>query len=266
MLKRKSFTIFDSKSTQICKPAGVVIGGEEFSLQEKYLSIGWPNVELISLPVEIGKLTALKHLFLRYNKLTSLPVEIGKLTALTELNLANNQLTSLPSEIGNLVLLKELVLFENQLTSLPPEIGKLSLLNNLWLEKNRLISVPPEIIKITRLKHLGIEGNEVLLNELSHLFDEPTLREVGVLGKRFVKEIAACLLKHFLWKNGWSEPNHYFYPKRVKEAIFTTTMIASMKNGNPRHSEAHFYKLPKEILYEIFGFICKDDNFYEEIN
>ncbi len=60
------------------------------------------NNQLISLPTEIGSLTALKTLHLRSNQLISLPTEIGSLTALTTLDLSNNQLISLPTEIVQL--------------------------------------------------------------------------------------------------------------------------------------------------------------------
>ena len=43
------------------------------------------------LPDEIGELTKLRHLNVRFNRLASLPASIGKLTALKELHLESNR-------------------------------------------------------------------------------------------------------------------------------------------------------------------------------
>jgi Leucine-rich repeat (LRR) protein len=69
-----------------------------------------------AVPAEIGRLSALRELKLRYNELTSVPAEIGQLTSLRTLDLTDNQLTSVPAEIGQLTSLTELYLCNNQLT------------------------------------------------------------------------------------------------------------------------------------------------------
>ena len=58
------------------------------------LSLGGADLE--SLPAEIGDLTGLTELDLRYNQLTALPPEIGNLTNLTRLDLAFNRLSAMP--------------------------------------------------------------------------------------------------------------------------------------------------------------------------
>lgn len=68
--------------------------------------------------------------------------------------------------------------------------------------------------------------------------------------------------KLWLQQIAWSEQNHHFYPEKVRDAIFTTLVAASRQNGIPNHLEAQLYKLPKEILYYIFSFICKN---YENV-
>ena len=75
-----------------------------------------------AVPAEIGRLGALKGLYLRGNQLTSLPAEIGQLTALEWLNLRGNKLTSVPAEIGQLTSLEVLNLRVSQLTSVPAAI------------------------------------------------------------------------------------------------------------------------------------------------
>src|SRR3982750_1989605 len=76
-----------------------------------FLDLSWLN--LVSLPPEIGRLTALTMLLLRGNPLAALPPGIGRLTALTTLNLGNNQLQSLPPEVGRLTALTQLYLHDN---------------------------------------------------------------------------------------------------------------------------------------------------------
>ena len=49
------------------------------------------------LPAELGRLTALKSLFLDGNKLRSVPAVLGRLTALEMLDLRDNKLTSVPA-------------------------------------------------------------------------------------------------------------------------------------------------------------------------
>ena len=51
------------------------------------------------MPPEIGRLTALRYLWLRSNQLAALPPEIGCLTALKELRVAGNPLQSPPPEV-----------------------------------------------------------------------------------------------------------------------------------------------------------------------
>jgi leucine-rich repeat protein SHOC2 len=119
-----------------------------------------------ALPAEVGRLSALKVLWLHYNQLTSLPAEIGQLTSLECLYLDGNQLSSLPAEIGQLTSLEELYLGANQLTSLPVEIGQLTSLEHLHLSGNQLTSVPAEFWQhtsalIRELRAAGCEVNTV---------------------------------------------------------------------------------------------------------
>ncbi|MGC9348408.1 MAG: leucine-rich repeat domain-containing protein, partial [Anaerolineae bacterium] len=111
------------------------------------------------LPPEIGDLTALTSLNLRFNYLSSLPTEIGDLIALTSLELSGNYLMSLPAEIGELTALKWLRLGLNRLASLPPEIGELTALRTLNLSVNRLTTLPDQISNLTALRTLNLAGN-----------------------------------------------------------------------------------------------------------
>ena len=101
-----------------------------------------------AVPAEIGRLSALRKLFLGGNQLTSLPAEIGQLTSLEELGLSGNRLTSLPAEIGQLTSLTRLHLSGNQLTSVPAEVGQLISLRVLYLDRNQLTSMPAAIREV----------------------------------------------------------------------------------------------------------------------
>ena len=54
-----------------------------------------------AVPAEVWRLSALRHLDLRHNRLTSVPAEIGQLTSLERLHLFGNQLTLLPAETAH---------------------------------------------------------------------------------------------------------------------------------------------------------------------
>ncbi|WP_052435983.1 leucine-rich repeat domain-containing protein [Neochlamydia sp. EPS4] len=103
---------------------------------------------LTLLPPEIGHLSQLTCLVLRYNHLTVIPAEIGQLTKLEVLNLSYNHLTAIPTSIGQLTKLQMFRLDGNHLTAIPAEIGQLSQLQELDLSYNRLTVIPSEILRL----------------------------------------------------------------------------------------------------------------------
>ncbi len=119
------------------------------------------NNQLITLPEQIGNLTALTSLDFCFNQLTTIPEQIGNLTALTSLDLSYNQLTTLPERIGNLTALTSLDLGYNQLTTLPERIGNLTALTSLNLEYNQLTTLPERIGDLTSLKSLVLRDNRL---------------------------------------------------------------------------------------------------------
>ena len=134
-------------------------------------SLDLSGLGLITLPPEMGQLTALTALFLGDNRLTVLPPEIGQLTALTTLDLSGNRLAALPPEIGQLTALTTLDLGGNRLFALPPEIGQLTALTELYLGDNWLSALPPDITRLTALTALDLGGNQlsVLPPEITRL-------------------------------------------------------------------------------------------------
>jgi Leucine-rich repeat (LRR) protein len=126
---------------------------------------------LTTLPPEIGQLTSLKSLSLRYNQLKIFPPAIGQLTGLELLDLEETKLSALPPEISQLTSLEGLDLTENQLSTLPPEISRLTGLQTLSLKQNKLSALPPEIGQLSSLEALDLSYNQLrtLPPEISRL-------------------------------------------------------------------------------------------------
>ncbi len=144
---------------------GALADDRRYYEQAKQLQLllcdGNPDMRIKRLPVEIGTLTSLKHLYLKYNQLAEIPPEIGNLTNLQVLCLSFNQLTSLPPEIGKLTGLRYLHLDHNQLSEVPPEIGDLADLWELDIGGNKLSSISGEIGNLTSLSVLDIQNNKL---------------------------------------------------------------------------------------------------------
>jgi len=73
------------------------------------------NLQLTSLPSELGECTSLKELFCGGNNLVGLPAELGQCASLDELVIINNKLEGLPVELAKCTLLEELYLVGNPL-------------------------------------------------------------------------------------------------------------------------------------------------------
>ena len=117
------------------------------------------------IPPEIGDLTHLTDLVLRYNLLSGpIPPEIGDLTRLTNLDLHQNLLSGpIPPEVGDLTRLTNLDLDQNLLSGpIPPEIGELASMTNLELSDNNLSGpIPPEIGNLASLEYLLLNRNSL---------------------------------------------------------------------------------------------------------
>ena len=135
-----------------------------------------------TIPKELGSLTSLKKLLLRYNKFSgTIPPELGNLKALTLLELQGNQLTSpLPQELSNLSKLRRLFLRKNNLTGTIPEwLAQLTELTALYLSDNQLTGKIPKVLStLPNLEVLNLWGNQLtggippelgLLPKIKHL-------------------------------------------------------------------------------------------------
>ena len=100
------------------------------------------------MPPELGNLTALQELSLRFNGLFgAIPGELGNLTGLEHLYLDYNDLTgAIPRELGKLTKLVDLYLGQNELSGpIPVEFAELQRLRNVFLPGS--ICIPDELIE-----------------------------------------------------------------------------------------------------------------------
>ena len=115
------------------------------------------NLNLVSLPPEIGCLTSLEKLDLSWCLgLERLPQEIGQLESLQKLNMAGCcSLTAIPREVGKLKKLVQLNMQSCGIVELPDEIGELTNLTWLCLNDCNELKVLPEAMgKLSSLERL----------------------------------------------------------------------------------------------------------------
>jgi Leucine-rich repeat (LRR) protein len=119
------------------------------------------QLQLRTIPPEIGWCSQLSKIDLSSNQITSIPEVIGQLSQLSELLLSNNQITSISDVIGQLSKLSNLVLSNNQITSIPDVIGQLSTLSSLALSNNQIKSIPDAIGQLSKLLSLALFNNQI---------------------------------------------------------------------------------------------------------
>ena len=128
------------------------------------LLFNWASEHIIQertlFPKSKEELLQIKHLSLRWNRLSYLPKELFNLTQLERLELNNNALETLPDEIGNLKNLKELNLNINSLKKIPKEIIKLKKIEILNIKNNKYLELEEE--HLLWLKELKIKGCEII--------------------------------------------------------------------------------------------------------
>ncbi|KCV69154.1 hypothetical protein H696_04568 [Fonticula alba] len=114
---------------------------------------------LVELPHIIGKMTALKDLFLGDNLLQDLPRSADRLTRLRRVELNNNRLKDLPVGLRRLTQLRRLNLGDNFIQSLTHEINRLTSLEELYLYNNFMVHLPPTLARLECLTILSVVNN-----------------------------------------------------------------------------------------------------------
>ena len=109
----------------------------------------------------LGKLSALRWLFLTHNNLKTIPEGVRGVKSLEVLKLNHNDLEELPEAIGDLGKLVWLILNDNKIRKLPKSIGKLRLLKELRLDHNQLIELPNTIGNLKSIEKLFLNNNRL---------------------------------------------------------------------------------------------------------
>lgn len=115
------------------------------------------------IPSEIGLLTELRTLDLKYNSIKGeIPATIGELSKLELLHLDDNKFTGeLPLTLAKLSKLRELRAQKNRLKQFPVEICSINTLTYINLEKNEISTVPGEVVSMSNLEYLYLSDNKI---------------------------------------------------------------------------------------------------------
>jgi len=153
------------------------------------------------------------------------------------------------------------------------------LVNTSWREENSLLvrihirNFAGESVKIFNEYHI-FRGLLVIGNELFALHQQSVSAWNLETGKNTVLFEHLGINGVVLW-NGhitsgsvdnkvtvwqmkkWSPINHHLFPPLVKDQILTLLKISliSQTSLHPFHPEILFYKLPRDILYQIFEYL-----------
>jgi len=135
---------------------------EEEELDPVRRCASWCN--LSEIPLKMISCQTLERVFFSNNSIVSVPPEIGLLTALSILSLRHNQYLPLLLPPPPLNLKQHNSNHDHlslRITSLPPEIGNLCSLQRLTLDYNKLTSLPAAMVQLTSLQHMVVSNNQL---------------------------------------------------------------------------------------------------------
>jgi hypothetical protein len=56
----------------------------------------------------------------------------------------------------------------------------------------------------------------------------------------------------------WSPAFHrFFHPEEKNRVLLVLMMAAKTQDGTPMHPECHFYRLPKDMIYQILKYAIR---------
>ena len=146
-----------------------------------------------NIPLEISKLSNVRVLDLKANRITSLPLTFGGLTNLEYLDLGYfemgtrmNKISDLGPNFGQLKKLKFLNLSGNALVTLPDGFSGLNELTELNLGLNKLPGLPISVTQLVKLTKLDISLNDVSVVPLQ-VASLVNLEELNLMGNFFNK-------------------------------------------------------------------------------
>ncbi len=118
--------------------------------------------QLQEVPREIYVMASLTELEISYTQVSSLPREIGDLSLLQKLHLRYNpRLTELPDTICSLSFLKDLNIYQIPLTALPEKFGSLTSLYIFSMLFTQVNELPRTFCDLPRLYKLHIQGTPI---------------------------------------------------------------------------------------------------------
>jgi len=112
------------------------------------------------IPEEIGLLTQLSYLDLKYNSIIELPKEVGALVQLQKLDLSHNNISMIPHEFCLMKTITWLDLSHNSLEELPQGFGTLRSLIRLHASHNMLSKLPITFHHLQSLEELCLASNK----------------------------------------------------------------------------------------------------------
>lgn len=113
-----------------------------------------------TIPEEIGLLTQLSYLDLKYNSIMELPKEVGALLQLQKLDLSHNKISMIPHEFCLMKTITWLDLSHNSLQELPKCFGTLTSLIILRASHNMLSKLPVTFHHLQSLEELCLASNK----------------------------------------------------------------------------------------------------------
>ncbi len=232
------------------------------------------------LPTEIGNLTALFYLNLRWNKIDSIPAEIGQCTALNYISIGNNLFISLPPEIGNLPVLRTLSVIKGPLATIPPEIGNISSLSRFEAYETNITEIPVELGNCTNLDTVVLSSCK--LNSVPAEINKLTKLTILDLGYNNISDLpdmsALTKLKLFYVNNnsldfGDLEATNLTWGGISSTRYFSQSKVALTKSYSPgqtiltctvsgSNNQYKWYRFNSEIIGETGNSITIPDTGY----
>ena len=148
------------------------------------------NVNLSSVPEEVGDLTNLKNLALQGNKIKELPDTIGSLTQIKFFDVSTNELAKVPDSLGRLQALHTLNLSCNNLMSLP-NLELLANLAILRIDHNKLPNLPEGIYTLEHL--IEIRASHNLIHSITEEISQMESLKILDISNNQLKELPGQL-------------------------------------------------------------------------
>ncbi|XP_047312590.1 plant intracellular Ras-group-related LRR protein 7 [Impatiens glandulifera] len=134
---------------------------EVFDMDRSVRTLDFTHNRIADVPIEINKFVNMQRLILAENVIERLPINMGKIQALKIMILDRNRITTLPDEFGQLVRLERLSISENLLVQLPETIGSLRNLTLLNVSNNKLKNFPESIGSCFSLEEIQANENAI---------------------------------------------------------------------------------------------------------